>query len=96
MKYSTLFMVSCLVMVFVTNNIKEVKSVCVEQAGGVCEYTGEYPGKCGNDGKKTCIESISKKGSPGEGKKNLRCECFDNPVVILGRPKRICRCRNNC
>nr|P82647.2 RecName: Full=Putative defensin-like protein 227; AltName: Full=Putative S locus cysteine-rich-like protein 28; Short=Protein SCRL28; Short=SCR-like protein 28; Flags: Precursor [Arabidopsis thaliana] len=97
MKWATLFMVSCVLMFFVMNNINEVESIHVEQAG-VCEFTGEFPGKCGNNGRKMCVEAMNKKnkGSPGENKKNLRCECFDNPVVILGRPKRICRCRNNC
>lgn len=66
------------------------------EQGGVCEFTGEFPGKCGNDGKKMCVEVMNKKGNPGEGKRNLRCECFDNPIVILGRPERICKCRNNC
>ncbi|CAL9214946.1 unnamed protein product [Arabidopsis halleri] len=96
MKSATLFMVCCLLMFFVMNNIKEVETVHVEQAG-VCEFTGEFPGKCGNDGRKTCIEAMNKNGgTPLKRNKNLRCECFDNPVVILGRPKRICRCRDNC
>jgi len=28
-----------------------VESIHVEQAG-VCEFTGEFPGKCGNNGRK--------------------------------------------
>ncbi|KAG7591620.1 Plant self-incompatibility response [Arabidopsis thaliana x Arabidopsis arenosa] len=95
MQSATLFMVSCLLMFFIMNNIKEVETVHVEQAG-VCEFTGEFPGKCGNDGRKTCIEAMKKNGTPLKRNENLRCECFDNPVVILGRPKRICRCRDNC
>lgn len=64
------------------------------EAGVVCDFTDQLPGKCGNDGRNNCVNALQKKALFPE--KKIRCECFDHPTVILGRKKHICKCRQDC
>ncbi|KFK43659.1 hypothetical protein AALP_AA1G156400 [Arabis alpina] len=93
MKSTTLFMVSCVSILLVLNHIKEAEAVHVQRRA-VCEFNRQFPGKCGNEGSNLCLQDMETKGAPNQ--KNLRCDCFDHPSIILGRPKRICKCRNHC
>ncbi|CAH2078299.1 unnamed protein product [Thlaspi arvense] len=87
MRSATLFLVSCILMSFVLNQVKEVEGG-VNPMGNLCDRKDIFVGGCGSNGSKTCINDFVKKG--GESNKPASCEC-DN----FGE-EHLCRCKFAC
>ncbi|KAG7557327.1 Plant self-incompatibility response [Arabidopsis suecica] len=61
-----------------------------------CNTTHPFPGKCGNNGRITCVSDMKK--IPGAPKnRDIRCECSYRPSLTSRLPgERICRCDYDC
>ncbi|KAF8101399.1 hypothetical protein N665_0206s0075 [Sinapis alba] len=86
MRSSTIFLVSCILMSFVLNNVKVNAEARFTPVGSLCGRKEIFVGRCGLDGNNMCIEDFLKK----EGDRPYSCECdnFDK--------KHLCRCDFPC
>ncbi|CAH2078300.1 unnamed protein product [Thlaspi arvense] len=77
MRSATLFLVSCILMSFVLNQVKDVE-------GGVIPMSDRkdiFAGGCGSNGSKTCINDFVKKG--GASNRPASCQCNNFGVSHL-------------
>ncbi|CAA0394499.1 putative defensin-like protein 225 [Arabidopsis thaliana] len=93
MKYGVLFMVSCGVMFLILSHVEE-EVEAMKKFG--CNTTHPFPGKCGNNGKSSCVSDMKKLPSAPKNR-DIRCECSDRPSLARGMPgERVCRCDYDC
>ncbi|CAL9232319.1 unnamed protein product [Arabidopsis halleri] len=92
MKYGVFFMVSCGVMFLILSHVEEAEAM--KKFG--CNTTHPFPGKCGNNGKSSCVSDMKKLPSAPKNR-DIRCECSDRPSLARGMPgERVCKCQYDC
>ncbi|XP_018461424.2 putative defensin-like protein 234 [Raphanus sativus] len=81
------FLVSCILMFFIMNNVKDVEANLTPMG---CGGSGKdlFMGGCGPDGNKTCINEFVKKR--GEANRPDSCKCDEFSIQHL------CLCNSNC
>ncbi|CAN6919775.1 unnamed protein product [Brassica oleracea] len=82
-KFSTLFMVYCVLSFFLLVYVKEVKTL--EIKAKVCTKAHVFEQNCGWDGNKTCIKGFNK-----ILEYPFRCEC---DIYDAAQSRRICTCK---
>ncbi|CAF2026477.1 putative defensin-like protein 234 [Brassica napus] len=87
MRSASIFLVSCILIFFIMNNVKDVEAGLTPM-DNQCGRKDIFVGGCGPDGNKTCINDFVKKG--GEGNRPSSCECDD-----FGE-EHLCRCNFSC
>ncbi|CAN8325566.1 unnamed protein product [Cochlearia groenlandica] len=81
MRSATFFLVSCILMCLLFNNIKDVE-------GEQCGRKDIFIGGCGSDGNQTCINDFVKKGGPTNKPSSCECDNFGE--------EHLCRCNFPC
>ncbi|KAF8047174.1 hypothetical protein N665_3162s0001 [Sinapis alba] len=87
MRSASIFLVSCILMSFVLNNIKDVEAGLTPM-DNQCGRKDIFVGGCGPDGNKTCINDFIKKGGAGNTPSSCECDNFGD--------EHLCRCNFPC
>ncbi|CAH2078301.1 unnamed protein product [Thlaspi arvense] len=104
MRSATLFLVSCILMSFVLNQVKEVEGVGTSN-GRPGFQKAIFKGPCGSNGSKTCINDFVKEGGESDRPTSCSCEpmgtdhlCISSTVSLrlcaAFQPKHLCESRH--